>query len=82
MRRVNRRLRSFPEDDRDALVNLVEAEVKRCVESGLVNDQNVAKLWVSQLRNRGDSALSIQKTTAKRAVFKAHSRDSLEQLDY
>lgn len=81
MRRVNRRLHAFPEDDRDALVTLVEAEVKRCVDNGLVNDQNVAKLWVSQLRNRGDSALSIQKKLRQKGLSSKLIQDSLEQLD-
>lgn len=58
-RRVYRRLQAFPNEDRNALDTLVDAEVRRCIEQGLVNDERVAVLWVDQLRSRGDSRLSI-----------------------
>ena len=39
LRRIDRRVRAFPDDDRAQLVALADAEVKRCVDNGLVNDQ-------------------------------------------
>ena len=81
MRRVNRRLRSFPEDDREVMVALVEAEVKRCVDAGLVNDRTLSQMWVERLRNRGDSTLSIQKKLRQKGISSQLIQESLERMD-
>lgn len=81
LRRIDRRVRAFPEDDREALVALAEAEVKRCLDNGLLNDQRVAQLWVEQLRNRGDSKLAIQQKLRQKGFSAELVSQALEARD-
>jgi regulatory protein len=80
-RRVYRRLQAFPNEDRAAFNELVEAEVQRCVELGYLNDEKVAELWVEQLLSRGDSRLSILRKLCNKGLSKSLVNDTLAQHD-
>lgn len=81
MRRVNRRLRAFPDEDRSVLTALVDTEVQRCMEQGFLNDERVADLWVEQLRNRGDSQLSIQQKLRQKGIASEVVQQALSKRD-
>lgn len=81
MRRVEARLRAFPEEHRDEMVVLVEKEIERCIELALLNDEIFTKLWIEQLHRRGDSLFSIQSKLQKKGVPRDVINSQIAQFD-